>query len=58
MRIFNIPDITTDGSFTLGGAVTAVMLSNGYNAWLSLPIVFLIGACAGSLTGLIHTRLK
>lgn len=58
MRIFNIPDITTDGSFTLGGAVTAVMLSNGYNAWISLPVVFLLGACAGTLTGLIHTRLK
>ena len=58
MRIFNIPDITTDGSFTLGGAVTAVMLTNQ----VSLPIIFIAaffsGAVAGSITGIIHTRLK
>lgn len=58
MRIFNIPDITTDGSFTLGGAVTAVLLSQH----VSMPIVFvaafLSGAMAGAMTGFIHTRLK
>lgn len=58
MRIFNIPDITTDGSFTLGGAVTAVLLSSGWNGWFVLPLVFLTGAGAGAITGLIHTRLK
>ena len=58
MRIFNIPDITTDGSFTLGGAVTAVLLS----AHVSMPLIFvtafLSGAAAGAMTGFIHTRLK
>jgi putative ABC transport system permease protein len=58
MRIFNIPDITTDGSFTLGGAVTAVMLVQH----VSLPVIFLAaflsGAVAGAITGMIHTRLK
>jgi len=58
MRIFNIPDITTDGSFTLGGAITAVLLSNH----VSLPVVFaaafLGGAIAGITTGFIHTRLR
>lgn len=58
MRIFNIPDITTDGSFTLGAAVTAVLISQN----VSMPVVFfaafLSGAIAGGVTGFIHTRLK
>jgi putative ABC transport system permease protein len=58
MRIFNIPDITTDGSFTLGGAVTAVMFSNNVSIPLVFVAVFLCGAAAGSITGLIHTKLK
>jgi putative tryptophan/tyrosine transport system permease protein len=58
MRIFNIPDITTDGSFTLGGAVTAVMMSNHTSMPFVLIVVFVCGAVAGSLTGLIYTKLK
>jgi putative ABC transport system permease protein len=58
MRIFNIPDITTDGSFTLGGAVTAVLISRHTSLPLILPIVFICGAIAGSVTGIIHTKLK
>ena len=58
MRIFNIPDITTDGTFTLGGAITAVLISSSWNSWLILPFVFILGAFAGAITGLIHTRLK
>ena len=54
MRIFNIPDITTDGSFTLGGAVTAVLMSNHSSTLLVFVIVFLCGAAAGSIAGLIH----
>jgi putative tryptophan/tyrosine transport system permease protein len=58
MRIFNIPDITTDGSFTLGGAVTAVLLMND----VSLPVIFAAafsaGALSGAITGFIHTRMK
>jgi putative ABC transport system permease protein len=58
MRIFNIPDITTDGSFTLGGAMTAVLVSQHTSIPLSLLVVFICGALAGSITGLIHTKLK
>ena len=58
LRIFNIPDITTDGSYTLGAAVTATLLSHN----ISLPIILLItifsGALAGMCTGLIHTRMR
>lgn len=58
MKIFRIPDITTDGSYTLGAAVTAVLLMQG---WPLLPVVGLAmvaGALAGVMTGLVHTRLK
>ena len=58
MKIFNIPDITTDGSYTLGGAVTGVLLSNYLPIGIVLPAVILTGALAGVLTGLIHTKLK
>lgn len=58
MKIFKIPDITTDGSYTLGGAVTALILTQGFPNALTLPAVILAGALAGAATGFIHTRLK
>jgi putative ABC transport system permease protein len=58
LRVFNIPDITTDGSFTLGGAVTAVLLLGDMNPLLIIPIVFLAGGLSGVATAFIHTRLK
>ncbi|HTK21738.1 MAG TPA: hypothetical protein VL442_19610 [Mucilaginibacter sp.] len=58
MKIFNIPDITTDGSYTLGGTVTAVLLTHHLPAFVILPIVIGVGALAGSITGIIHTKLK
>src|ERR1700712_4427467 len=58
MKIFNIPDITTDGSFTLGGVVTAKLLIHGQPEYIIIPAVIAAGAIAGALTGLIHTKLK
>jgi putative ABC transport system permease protein len=58
MKIFNIPDITTDGSYALGGIVTGVMLTQGYPLSVSLVAVIIAGALAGALTGVIHTWLK
>lgn len=58
MKIFNIPDITTDGSYTLGGVVTAIMLSHHQPSYIILPAVIIAGALAGAATGLIHTKLK
>ncbi|HTA28292.1 MAG TPA: ABC transporter permease, partial [Bacteroidia bacterium] len=58
MKIFNIPDITTDGSYTLGAVITAVLLTAHWNAMAIIPVVLLSGAVAGMLTGIIHTRLK
>ncbi len=58
MKIFNIPDITTDGSYTLGAAVTAVMLIHHLPAYFILPAAIISGGIAGAITGLIHTKLK
>lgn len=58
MKVFNIPDITTDGSYTLGASVCAVLLTHGLTWYAVLPICMLAGAMAGVCTGLIHTKLK
>jgi putative tryptophan/tyrosine transport system permease protein len=58
MKIFNIPDITTDGSYTLGGAFTGVLLLHNQPTYIILPAVMVAGAIAGALTGIIHTKLK
>lgn len=57
MKVFNIPDITTDGSYTLGATVTAVLLTTNTPVWLALPISICAGAMAGTITGFIHTKL-
>lgn len=58
MRIFNIPDITTDGSYTLGAVISALLLTSGFNPYLSLLFSFFAGFISGQFTGFIHTKLK
>ena len=58
MKIFNIPDITTDGSYALGGVVTAILLTRHLSGYIVLPAVIVAGAIAGAITGIIHTKLK
>ena len=57
-KILDFPDLTVDGSFPLGAAVTAVLLVRGVNPYLTLLCAFLVGALAGFVTGFIHVRLK
>ena len=56
-RILNIADMTTDGSFTLGCAVSATVAVAGH-PWLALPAAMLAGAAAGSITALLQTRCR
>ncbi|MDB5119969.1 MAG: transporter permease [Sphingobacteriales bacterium] len=58
MKIFKIPDITTDGSYTLGAVITGTLLSHKLPVLATYPIIMISGAVAGALTGLIHTKLK
>lgn len=57
-RILDFPDLTVDGSFTTGGAIAAVMITNGYSPWLATLCALLGGALAGMCTGLLHTKGK
>lgn len=57
-RILNVADMTVDGSFAAGGAVTAILISKGMNPLLSLVFVFIMGLCTGLSTGLMNTKLK
>lgn len=45
--ILNFPDLSVDGTFPLGAAVTALLLSLGFNPWLALIVAFACGAAAG-----------
>lgn len=56
-RTLNMPDMTVDGSFVLGAAISAVLCTGGYPV-LGLIIAFIAGAGAGSITALLHTKLK
>jgi len=55
-RIFAFPDITAEGSVTLGGSIVAVLLVAHVHPVLATLVAFAAGALAGSLTGIIHTR--
>lgn len=57
-KILDFPDLTVDGSFPLGAAVTAALITRGINPYLTLPIAFFAGAAAGVCTGLIHVKCK
>ncbi|MDF2542999.1 MAG: transporter permease [Herbinix sp.] len=55
-RILNIPDLTVDGSFSLGMAVAAVLTMNGHPL-LALIAAIIVGAAAGSVTGFLQTKV-
>lgn len=57
-KILDFPDLTADGSFPLGAAVTAALIGRGVNPYLTLPAAFFAGALAGVCTGLIHVKGK
>ncbi len=56
-RVLNIADMTTDGTFTLGCAVSATVAVAGHPL-LALPAAMLCGACAGGVTAMLQTKLK
>ena len=57
-RILNFPDMTVDGTFPLGAAISAKLLTLGVNPYLTLLVALVAGAVAGAITGLIHVKLK
>jgi len=57
-KILDFPDLSVDGTFPLGGAVTVVLISRGMNPLLTLLFAFFVGAMAGIITGIIHVKFK
>lgn len=57
-KILDFPDLSVDGTFPLGAAVTAALMLKGVNPWLCLPIAALAGCIAGALTGFLHVKLR
>ena len=57
-RVLDFPDLTVDGSFPLGAAVTAVLIIAGLNAWLATGAAMLAGAAAGIVTATLNVRFR
>ena len=56
-RILGIADLTVDGSFATGGAVTVMLIIAGWPAWAALLAAVVVGLLTGLVTGLLHTKL-
>jgi putative ABC transport system permease protein len=57
-RIIRFDDLSVEGSFGVGGAVTAACLAHGLSIWLAFPCALIAGALSGLCTALLHTHLK
>lgn len=56
-RILDLADLSVDGSFATGGAVSIMLILNGWNPELSMLIALASGLIAGFITGILHTKL-
>lgn len=56
--ILDFPDLTVDSSFPLGAAVCAVLITQGINPYITLPLAFIAGGISGFVTGIIHVKFK
>ncbi len=57
-RLLRFPDLTVDGSFPLGGAVCATLISAGWDPWSATAMAILAGAMGGLVTGWLNVRLQ
>jgi len=57
-KVLDFADLTVDGSFATGGAVTAILISHGMNPFLSLLFALAAGMACGFITGFLHTKLE
>lgn len=57
-RILDFADLTVEGTFALGGCVSAMLLINNVDPLVSVLVAFCAGAIAGCVTGFLHTKLK
>ena len=57
-RVLDVPDMTCEGSFPLGGAIAATLITAGVSPWASLLAGALGGVVAGTVSGILYTKLK
>ena len=57
-RVLDVPDMTCEGSFPLGGAIAATLIAAGGSPWLSLIAGAAGGTVAGTVSGILYTKLK
>lgn len=57
-RVLDFPDLTVDGSFTTGAAITASLIIAGQSPWLATAAGAVAGTLAGLVTGVLHTKGK
>nr|CAD6620370.1 ABC transporter permease [Rhizobium sp. Khangiran2] len=57
-RVLDFPDLTVDGSFPLGAAVAAVLITTGFNPWFAAAIAMVAGALAGLVTAFLNVRFR
>ena len=56
-RVLDVADLTVDGSFSTGSAVTVMLIIAGWPAWAALIAAVAAGMLAGLITGMLHTKL-
>ena len=54
--ILDFPDLSVDGTFPMGAAVAAILITGGFNPWRALVLAFGAGCLAGLVTGVIHVK--
>ena len=57
-KILDFPDMSVDGTFPMGAAISAALLVQGVNPWLSIIAAAIGGAIAGAITGILHVKFK
>lgn len=57
-KILDFPDMSVDGTFPMGAAISASLLVQGVNPWISIILAAIGGALAGTITGIMHVKLK
>ena len=58
LRVLAFPDLTVDGSYTLGGAVSAILIVKGWNPIPAVMVAVVIGILAGVITAVLNTKLR
>ncbi|OOM81542.1 autoinducer 2 import system permease protein LsrC [Clostridium puniceum] len=57
-KILDFPDMSVDGTFPMGAAISAALLVKGINPWTSIIAAVIVGGVAGGITGFLHVKFK